>query len=61
MYDAGQDRLLLVATDRVSAFDRVFLTGFPKGAILTGISISGSKNWVLKIILLKLRFKILPL
>lgn len=38
VYDLG-DRLLLVATDRVSAFDWVLPTGIPdKGRVLTGIS-----------------------
>ncbi|MBA2565077.1 MAG: phosphoribosylaminoimidazolesuccinocarboxamide synthase [Gemmatimonadetes bacterium] len=37
-FDLG-DRLLLVATDRISAFDCVFARGIPgKGSILTGIS-----------------------
>ena len=37
-FDAG-DRLLLVATDRISAFDCVFARGIPgKGRVLTGIS-----------------------
>jgi phosphoribosylaminoimidazole-succinocarboxamide synthase len=37
-FDLG-DRLLLVATDRISAFDCVFERGIPgKGAVLTGIS-----------------------
>jgi phosphoribosylaminoimidazole-succinocarboxamide synthase len=39
MYEVDQDTLLLVATDRVSAFDRVFPNGIPdKGEILTQIS-----------------------
>lgn len=38
MYDFG-DRLLLVATDRISAFDVVMPNGIPdKGRVLTGIS-----------------------
>lgn len=37
-YDLG-DRLLLVATDRISAFDHVLPTGIPgKGAVLTQLS-----------------------
>jgi phosphoribosylaminoimidazole-succinocarboxamide synthase len=37
---AGQDALLLVATDRISAFDHVLGTGIPgKGKILTQISL----------------------
>ena len=37
-FDVG-DRLLLVATDRISAFDCVFSRGIPgKGGVLTGIS-----------------------
>jgi phosphoribosylaminoimidazole-succinocarboxamide synthase len=36
VYDAGRDRLLLVATDRVSAFDVVMAEPIPyKGAVLT--------------------------
>jgi phosphoribosylaminoimidazole-succinocarboxamide synthase len=36
VYDAGHDRLLLVATDRVSAFDVVMKESIPyKGAVLT--------------------------
>ena len=39
MYDAGQDRLLMVASDRISAFDCVIPTGIPgKGRVLTAIS-----------------------
>ena len=38
VYDLG-DRLLLVATDRISAFDWILPTGIPdKGRILTGLS-----------------------
>ena len=38
LYDLG-DKLLLVATDRLSAFDQVFAEGIPhKGQVLTGIS-----------------------
>ncbi len=38
IYDLG-DRLLLVATDRISAFDWVLPTGIPdKGRVLTGLS-----------------------
>ena len=37
-FDLG-DRLLLVATDRISAFDCVFARGIPgKGSVLTGVS-----------------------
>jgi phosphoribosylaminoimidazole-succinocarboxamide synthase len=39
VYDLGGDRLLIVATDRISAFDWVLPGGIPdKGRILTGIS-----------------------
>jgi phosphoribosylaminoimidazole-succinocarboxamide synthase len=39
IYDLG-DRLLLVATDRISAFDHVLATGIPgKGKILTQLSV----------------------
>lgn len=39
IYDLG-DRLLFVATDRISAFDVVLPTGIPgKGKILTGLSV----------------------
>jgi phosphoribosylaminoimidazole-succinocarboxamide synthase len=38
LYDLGE-HLLLVASDRISAFDHVFAEGIPyKGAVLTGIS-----------------------
>jgi len=39
VYDLGDGRLLIVATDRISAYDWVLPTGIPdKGRILTGIS-----------------------
>jgi phosphoribosylaminoimidazole-succinocarboxamide synthase len=39
LYDAGDDQLLLVASDRISAFDVVMPTGIPdKGRVLTGLS-----------------------
>ena len=39
LYDAGEGRLLLVASDRISAFDVVLPTAIPdKGRVLTGIS-----------------------
>ncbi len=39
VYDAGEDRLLLVATDRISAFDVVLPDAVPdKGRVLTGLS-----------------------
>jgi phosphoribosylaminoimidazole-succinocarboxamide synthase len=39
IYDAGDDRVLLVATDRVSAFDVVMAETIPmKGAVLTQMS-----------------------
>ena len=39
VYDLGDDRLLIVATDRISAFDWVLPTPIPdKGRILTGLS-----------------------
>jgi phosphoribosylaminoimidazole-succinocarboxamide synthase len=40
VYDAGQDRLLLVASDRISAYDHVLPTPIPdKGAVLTRLSV----------------------
>jgi phosphoribosylaminoimidazole-succinocarboxamide synthase len=40
VYRLDQDRLLLVATDRISAFDYVLATGIPhKGRVLTQISL----------------------
>ncbi|MFN8232697.1 MAG: phosphoribosylaminoimidazolesuccinocarboxamide synthase [Actinomycetota bacterium] len=40
IYDAGPDRLLMVASDRVSAFDVVLPTQIPdKGRVLTGLSL----------------------
>jgi phosphoribosylaminoimidazole-succinocarboxamide synthase len=39
VYEAGSDRLLLVATDRISAFDVVLPDPIPdKGRVLTGLS-----------------------
>lgn len=39
VYDLGDGRLLVVATDRISAFDWVLPTGIPdKGRVLAGIS-----------------------
>ena len=39
LYDVGPDRLLLVASDRMSAFDVVLPTEIPdKGRVLTGLS-----------------------
>ncbi|MGH2680049.1 MAG: phosphoribosylaminoimidazolesuccinocarboxamide synthase [Actinomycetota bacterium] len=39
VYDAGDDRLLLVATDRISAFDVVLSDPVPdKGRVLTGLA-----------------------
>src|ERR1700720_4417875 len=39
IYDAGRDRVLLLATDRISAFDVVMAETIPmKGAVLTQIS-----------------------
>jgi phosphoribosylaminoimidazole-succinocarboxamide synthase len=40
VYDAGEDRLLLVATDRISAFDVVLPDPIPdKGRVLTGLTL----------------------
>jgi phosphoribosylaminoimidazole-succinocarboxamide synthase len=40
VYEAGEDRLLLVATDRISAFDVVLPEPVPdKGRVLTGLSL----------------------
>jgi phosphoribosylaminoimidazole-succinocarboxamide synthase len=40
LYDVGEERLLLVATDRISAFDVVLPNPIPdKGAVLTGLSL----------------------
>ena len=40
VYDLGDDRLLIVATDRLSAFDVVLPTGIPgKGRLLTQLSL----------------------
>src|SRR6266516_3044632 len=39
IYELGADRLLLVATDRISTFDVVLPTEIPdKGRVLTGLS-----------------------
>src|SRR5215467_13372731 len=40
VYRVGSDRLLFVATDRISAFDYVLATGIPhKGRVLTQLSL----------------------
>src|SRR5271157_4230571 len=40
IYEIGDDRLLIVATDRLSAFDVVFPTPIPdKGRVLTQLSL----------------------
>ena len=40
LYQVGTDQLLLVATDRISAFDYVLATGIPqKGRVLTQLSL----------------------
>ncbi|MDK3255542.1 phosphoribosylaminoimidazolesuccinocarboxamide synthase [Blastococcus capsensis] len=40
IYDAGSDRLLLVASDRISAYDHVLPTQIPdKGRVLTQLSV----------------------
>src|ERR1700752_4062851 len=40
VYQVGADRLLFVATDRISAFDYVLATGIPhKGRVLTQLSL----------------------
>jgi phosphoribosylaminoimidazole-succinocarboxamide synthase len=40
LYDAGPDQLLLVASDRISAFDVILPTPIPdKGRVLTGMSL----------------------
>jgi phosphoribosylaminoimidazole-succinocarboxamide synthase len=40
IYDAGSDRLLLVASDRISAYDHVLPTPVPdKGRVLTALSV----------------------
>jgi phosphoribosylaminoimidazole-succinocarboxamide synthase len=40
VYCVGDDRLLIVATDRISAFDYILATGIPdKGRVLTQLSI----------------------
>jgi len=40
IYDVGQERLLLVATDRISAFDVVLPNPIPdKGRVLTGLTL----------------------
>lgn len=46
IYDLG-DKLLLVATDRISAFDVVMPNPIPqKGKVLTYISLFGSTSWL---------------
>ena len=39
-YELGEDQLLMVTTDRISAFDRVLPNGIPdRGKVLTQLSI----------------------
>ena len=39
IYEVGEDRLLMVTTDRISAFDVVLPNPIPdKGRVLTGLS-----------------------
>src|SRR4051794_37568713 len=46
VYDLGDGCLLIVATDRISAFDWVLPTGIPdKGRVLTGLS----EFWTLEV------------
>ena len=45
IYDAGADRLLLVASDRISAYDHVLPTPIPdKGRVLTSCRCGGSTS-----------------
>ena len=45
VYDLG-DRILIVATDRISAYDVVMPTGIPdKGRILRNSACGGSSTW----------------
>src|ERR1041384_5541640 len=40
VYELGSDRLLFVATDRISAFDYILASGIPhKGRVLTQLSL----------------------
>jgi phosphoribosylaminoimidazole-succinocarboxamide synthase len=40
LYDLGDDKLLLVATDRISTYDAIHPTPIPgKGSVLTGLSV----------------------
>ena len=40
VYSIGKDRLLIIATDRISAFDYILATGIPdKGRLLTAMSL----------------------
>lgn len=40
LYDLGQDKLLLVSTDRISTYDAIHPTPIPgKGSVLTGLSV----------------------
>ena len=40
VYSLGEDRLLIIATDRISAFDYILATGIPdKGRVLTAMSL----------------------
>ena len=55
VYDLG-DRLLLVATDRISAYDWVLPTGIPdKGRVLNGLSDDGSPWKALELLMDKIK------
>jgi phosphoribosylaminoimidazole-succinocarboxamide synthase len=46
IYDAGPDHLLMVASDRISAFDRIFEQPIPdKGAVLTAMTAFWSESF----------------
>jgi len=45
VYEVGEDKLLVVATDRLSAFDVVMAEGIPdKGRVLTQLSLFWFKS-----------------
>jgi phosphoribosylaminoimidazole-succinocarboxamide synthase len=45
-YAVGDDKLLIVTTDRLSAFDVIMNEPIPgKGKVLNQMAISGSRSW----------------
>ena len=45
IYAVGDDKLLIIQTDRLSAFDVILPTAVPGGSCSRHCPISGLKNW----------------